>query len=147
MSINHHAVLDAVLRDLSDVQRQRRLLGTRLLRIQRQLSRLRLQAPHAESSDADSVSKISGMGITEAVRHILIAYPTVLTIPCIRDLLENDGFDMSRYKEPLTSVHVIIKRFVSRGLVVQATAREQAGYLWVAMPAADLGTAAADCDN
>jgi hypothetical protein len=46
-------------------------------------------------------------------------YDIELTAITIRDLLPTLGFEISRYKEPLRSIHVILRRLVSRQIITR----------------------------
>jgi hypothetical protein len=73
----------------------------------------------SESAGARYVPQAEAIGFTEAVRQVLSTYRIGLSPVAVRDLLPTVGFETSLYHEPLPSIHVILKRLVSRGEVTQ----------------------------
>lgn len=55
-------------------------------------------------------------GFTDAVRNVLRGNPSYsATATAVRQMLINNGFDLSSYSNPLASIHTILKRLTERG--------------------------------
>ena len=71
------------------------------------------------------------IGFTDAVRNVLKSNRVAFTPMEVRDELRREGFDISKYKNVLASIHAILKRLVSQG---QAETIEEDGklkYAWI----------------
>jgi len=54
-------------------------------------------------------------GLTDACRLVLQNAPSPLTAVGIRDRLEQIGFDLDRYTNPLAAIHTTLKRMTEAG--------------------------------
>ena len=54
-------------------------------------------------------------GLTEACRVVLQSAPAPLTAVGIRDRLQQIGFDLDRYANPLAAIHTTLKRMTENG--------------------------------
>jgi hypothetical protein len=122
MAINHQLLMEQSVLQLQRLVKARRELDAAILRTERSL-RHAATAVARENNRTISFSLLSkdtdDMGVTEAIRKVLHAYPIWLSPVSIRDLLHTVGFDSSRYKHPLTSIHSILRRLITLGEVVR----------------------------
>ena len=71
------------------------------------------------------------MGLTDACRMILKAAGYPLTAAEVRTRLEAIGFDVSRYSNPLASIHIVLKRLGRSGNVkVTSGLHDKRAYVW-----------------
>jgi len=135
MAIDYRQIMQSSVAEFSDLIRRRRKLEDRIARLQktfqwcaRQLSQGSLpSAVAAHMANAED----GPTGFTEAVRQVLSTYRIWLSPVLVRDLLPTIGFDTKTYREPLPSIHVILKRLVSSGEVIQS--KQSSGgtvYVW-----------------
>lgn len=134
MPIDYQQIVEQSILRLSDLVRQRRRLDSEITRLQGFLRSMVSRVGEAGSAIPvpSNEAGLSGdpLGITKAVAQILQTYKVSLTPVLIRDLLPCVGFDASRYKDPLTSIHVVLKRLVISGQAVRRELPEGHGYLW-----------------
>ena len=135
MAIDYQQVMERSVAEFSDLIRQRRKLDDKIARLQktvhwcaRQLCdsspQSAVAAPVADAEDGP-------IGFTEAVRQVLLTYRIWLSPVQVRDLLPTIGFDTKTYHEPLPSIHVILKRLVPTGEVIQAKPSSGgSAYIW-----------------
>jgi hypothetical protein len=134
MAIDYKQIIGESVRRLSDLMRRRRKLDADILRLQRLVRRtVRVSESHLESSTSPAVPiyEITSTGVTDAVRQVLMTYGIWLTPVLIRDLLPTVGFDTSLYRNPLISIHAILRRLILSGEVIRG--KQPAGgtaYLW-----------------
>jgi hypothetical protein len=69
-----------------------------------------------------TVASSGALGLTQAVCQVFEIYEMELTPVLIRDLLPTVGFETSHYKEPLTAIHAILRRLISRSIIVRIEA-------------------------
>lgn len=123
MAIDYQHVMQHSVAEFSDLMRRRRELDDKIARLQkmvhwcaRQMSQSRPQpAIAAQMPNAED----GPIGFTEAVRRVLSTYRIWLSPVQVRDLLPTIGFDTKAYNAPLPSIHVILKRLVPTGEVIQ----------------------------
>lgn len=133
MPIDYQQIVEQSILRLADLVRQRRRIDSEITRLQGFLRSMVRRVPeNASGFPVPNEAGLSGdaIGITKAVAQILQTYKVALTPVLIRDLLPCVGFDASRYKDPLTSIHVVLKRLVISGQVVRRELPEGNGYLW-----------------
>ena len=135
MAINYQQLVEDSVRKLSLLMRQRRRLDADIRRLQR-LVRTTAGFSASTHKGAGGSTPASGpIGFTEAVRKVLATYRIWLTPVFVRDLLPSVGLDTGRYKQPLTSVHAILRRLVVRGEVNRRRVPEgETEYLWLEGP-------------
>lgn len=133
MAIDYLQLTQTSVLQLSDLVRARRDLDAKILRLQRQLRSTAAQLPRKGQKAVSSAPtpSMGCVGITDAVRRVLLTYPIWLTPVSVRDLLPCVGFDADRYKHPLASIHSILRRLVATGEVVRTDQlRDTTRYVW-----------------
>lgn len=132
MAIDYLQLTQTSVLQLSHLVRARRDLDAKILRLQRQLRLTAAQSPWKGQRVTSAPSPGMGsVGITDAVRRVLLSYPIWLTPVSVRDLLPCVGFDADRYKHPLASIHSILRRLVATGEVVRTDQqRNTTQYVW-----------------
>lgn len=133
MAIDYLQLTQTSVLQLSDLVRARRDLDAKILRLQRQLRSTAAQLPRKGQRAASSAlsPSMDCVGITDAVRRVLLTYPIWLTPVSVRDLLPCVGFDADRYKHLLASIHSILRRLVATGEVVRTDElRDTTQYVW-----------------
>jgi hypothetical protein len=138
----HQQVMQDSVQEFSDLMRQRRKLDKKIARLQKMVRFAAMQLsrsnpPSAPPQPPQGVQKPQPglIGFTEAVRRVLSTYKMWLSPVLVRDLLPTVGFDTDSYKEPLPSIHVILRRLVSSGEAVQSKRLSGSGvYIWADRP-------------
>jgi len=119
MTIDYQRLVADSVEKLTQLLQERRKLDDEIVRLQRLV---RTAAEHSRGNNgAAPVTTFPDerLGLTKAVWHVFQTYDIELTAVTIRDLLPTLGFETSRYKEPLTSIHVILRRLVSRQIITR----------------------------
>ena len=133
MAIDYLQLTQTLVLRLTNLVRARRDLDAKILRLRRQLRSTAAELPGKDERAANSSpsASLGRVGVTDAVRRVLLTYPISLTPVSVRDLLPCVGFDTDRYRHPLTSIHSILRRLVATGEVVRTDRRPDAPrYVW-----------------
>jgi hypothetical protein len=124
MAIDYQQVMQDSVAEFSDLIRRRRELDDKIARLQKMVHWCARQLPQSGAQSAIEShtpnAEDAALGFTEAVRRVLSTYRIWLSPVQVRDLLPTIGFDTDTYHEPLPSIHVILKRLVPTGEVMQA---------------------------
>ena len=119
MAIDYQRIIADSVQRLSELRRERSRLDNEIEKLQRLV---RTMADHSRGdSDSETITKADdgALGLTKAVSQVFQTYAVELTPVSIHDLLPTVGFDTSRYKDPLTSIHAILRRLVSRNIITR----------------------------
>lgn len=69
------------------------------------------------------------VGFTDAIREVFRTYKDYYFSPVeIRDELEENGFDIKKYKNVLASIHSILKRLKSKAEIIDGTKEDKVVY-------------------
>jgi hypothetical protein len=117
MAINYQLLLTDSVDRLSRLLRERRRLDEEIERLQRQVRKAADGGNNGR--DIITLADPEGIGLTQAISHVFQTYDIELTAVTVRDLLPTLGFDTSKYKDPLLSIHAILKRLVSRDIITR----------------------------
>lgn len=121
------------IKKISSLMRQRRKLDVELARLQtlaRTQALLRLGVDGSAGLSRAGSRPERAIGFTEAVRQVLFTYRVWLTPGLVRDLLPSVGFEPSRHKHELSSVHTVLKRLVRNGTAVRQLIFQKMMYCW-----------------
>lgn len=135
MSIDYHRIVEASVLRLNELIKERHELDAEILKLYRRLRSVTEQMSRTNDGTGGLAGRSSNpesLGVTEAVRRALQHYPMWLSPVSIRNLLPTIGFDFSRYKHPLTSIHSVLRRLVTAGEVIRITNPSGFGtaYMW-----------------
>lgn len=106
--------------ELKDLYRQREQLERKIARARQGVIALsRMCDPDPEGPRPLMRALVEGapMGLTDAIRTVLLASETPLDQIGIRDRLESVGYDIGASPNTLISIHTILKRLVANGEV------------------------------
>lgn len=132
MAINYQQLMEQSVLALADLVRKRREVDAEIVRLQRFVRAM--AAKRDGGGFPETPADVSSPpGITEAVSRVLQASRMCLTPVLIRDLLPCVGFDPTRYKDPLPSIHVVLKRLVNSRQVMRVPSQSGDGYLWIGL--------------
>ena len=131
MAIDYQQLMEKSIFDLAELVRKRREVDAEIARLQKFLRVIASRRSSGEFTELGAADASAELGITEAVSRVLQFSRMCLTPALIRDLLPCVGFDTSRYKEPLPSIHVVLKRLASNRLVMRFPMHGNDGYLWL----------------
>src|ERR1700693_1673443 len=123
------AALKAAQSELQDIIRERARLDDRVNQLKKTidaLSALLKDNPALTDGFSNAYGILVGveglaapgtgdMGISDAIRHLLIESKAPLTPPEIRNYLAEKGFDFSAYANPLAVIHNTLKRLNKQG--------------------------------
>jgi hypothetical protein len=117
LAIDHNQIWQDSIATLSQLIRQRRKLDKAIARLEQMIR----WGPLSGSAKPQQPSnpKSGRIGFTDAVRLVFSTYRIWLSPVLVRDLLPSIGFKTDPYKHPLPTIHVILKRLVSRGELIQ----------------------------
>ena len=133
--------LEAAIQELSTLMEREEKAEAKLeeirgrVRVVRQgiygLARMCNAEPEFEYPHLFPDSNKPDVGFTDAVREVLRSHtPNYLSPVGVRNELQDKGFDLAGYKNPLASIHTILKRLEKMGqaeiLVLEGTAH----YTW-----------------
>ncbi|HKS75464.1 MAG TPA: hypothetical protein VJQ82_19805 [Terriglobales bacterium] len=133
MAIDYQQLMEQSVLALADLVRKRREVDAEIVRLQKFVRAMAAKRSVGGFPEADPAHISPPLGITEAVSRVLEASRMCLTPVLIRDLLPCVGFDTSRYKEPLPSIHVVLKRLVNSRQVMRVPLQNGDGYLWTGL--------------
>jgi hypothetical protein len=116
MTDSYRKALEDAKRKLLELVSQRDQIGVDIERLKAVIEALAnmLDNPEDTSSELCEMESILGPGgLTDAVRRTLEASTARGMTPVeVRDALVSSGLDLSRYVNPLASIHTILKRLV-----------------------------------
>jgi hypothetical protein len=125
---DYRRALDAAVREYEQLTADRAQLDARISQLQHSIAAL---------------TKLCGfeptvpLGLTDACRLALRNAPTPLTALELRDRLASIGIDLSKYSNPLASIHTVLRRMREAGEIVERNREydERTAYVSV-LPAA-----------
>jgi hypothetical protein len=106
----YRRALDVAVREYETLTAERAALDTRLSQLQHSIAAL---------------TKLCGfeptvpLGLTDGCRLVLRNSSVGLTVLEVRDRLTSIGVDLSRYSNPLASIHTVLRRMHENGEVVE----------------------------
>lgn len=98
---DYRRALDAAIQEYERLSRQRAEIDQRLAQLVQTIGNL---------SRLCNLTPTVALGLTDACRMILKVAGHPLTVAEIRAQLEAMGFDLSKYSNPLASIHTVLKR-------------------------------------
>jgi hypothetical protein len=119
MAIDYQRIMADSVQRLSELRGERSRLDHEIERLQRLV---RTMANHSRGgTDPETITKADSeaLGLTKAVSQVFQTYDLELTPVNVHALLPTIGFDTSKYKDPLTSIHAILRRLVSRNIITR----------------------------
>jgi len=140
----YDAAFEAAIDELDELMTEREVLDERRDIIDKRISRLRqgvfgiatlcgisrddVKERHSElfpdSIDPDT-------GLTDAVREVLYAHEETFVSPVfIRDFLKTSGYEITKYKNALASIHSVLKRLKTQGEVLDSNREGRTVYKW-----------------
>ena len=122
MAIDYEDVLQSSIVHLSQLLRERENTDREIRRQQNLVRALaaRFHENDTKASTPSSAAEKSSPELTAAIRQLLSNYPVWFTPPMIRDMLPSFGIDIDRYREPLTSIHAILRRLLAKTTIVRS---------------------------
>jgi DNA-binding PadR family transcriptional regulator len=136
----HRKSYEAAIEELSELAEKREELENLLDAVDSELARIKWavkgianlcdahpekEYPHLFPEDVSP-----DVGFTDAIREILNADAgfTYHSPVSVRNVLEKNGFDLKKYKNPLASIHTILKRLVKQGQAKSRVIDGKVGY-------------------
>ena len=107
---DYRRALDAAVREYETLAAERTALDARISQLQHSIAAL---------------TKLCGfeptvpLGLTDACRLVLRNSPLPLTALEVRDRLASIGIDLTKYSNPLASIHTILRRMRESGEIVE----------------------------
>ncbi len=117
---DYQRAYDAAEHELTDLLQVQELIEKRILTLRQNLSSL---AALCKQDDADfepgilSGTLIDRMGITTDILAIVNRESAGLSPAEVRDQLKELGYDLSKYQNPLATVHVVLNRLEEAGRI------------------------------
>jgi hypothetical protein len=133
-TVQYERALAAAKRELAKLLKQRQEIDVRISRLEPTIlhleslqKRLREKAAVVSKTDYELT-----VGLTEAVRRTLQESHLALTAVEVGQRMEKHGFDLSKYSNPLASIHTVLKRLVTAGQVkVDLQPKNKKAYRWL----------------
>jgi len=126
MQQGYKAARDAAQRELTELLGKRTELEKRILHLKETITAL-----NALVGDQPKKTKGKEMPrMTEAIKQILIAAPDAMSPTAIRDKLVASGFSLKAYRNPLASIHVVLKRLSETPNVERTDLPSGSVYRW-----------------
>jgi hypothetical protein len=119
MAIDYQRIMADSVKRLSELRRERRRLDNEIERLQRLVRTMANRSRGGNDPKTVTKADDEALGLTKAVSQVFQTYDLELTPVSVHDLLPTVGFDTSRYKDPLTSIHAILRRLVSRNVITR----------------------------
>ena len=142
----YQEALEQALRELGESMAERDLLEERLDAADRRIFRLREGAMGIgallgryrlgeEFPDLFPDRIDPDKGLTDAVRDLLKSHHPYSHTPVqIRDGLKEKGYGISKHKNPLASIHTVLKRLVEKGEIREGNRDGRTVYIWTIKP-------------
>lgn len=123
----HKRSYDAAVKELSELMENREMLESELEAVDSKILKLQWAVrgvgnlcnanPETEYPHLFPESASPDIGFTDAIREVLQTEPgeEFFTPVNVRTVLEHRGFDLKKYKNPLASIHTILKRLEKSG--------------------------------
>lgn len=108
--------LDAAKREYQDLVAQRDILQKRISNLERTIENLAgLCGESISFSDTPANNWARSMGFTDAIRTSLKIAGKPLTAVEVKERIEAGGFQLSKYHNPHSSIHSILRRLADAG--------------------------------
>jgi hypothetical protein len=131
MATDYKKLLNTEATELRALLEQRRNLKSELDKVNTQVSRLRegvmglaaLAGVNLKETSPELFTNdiVVNLGLTDAIRKVLGEGDFPSTPTDVRDGLLELGFPIHKHKNPLASIHSVLKRLIDAGQVVPAT--------------------------
>lgn len=116
---------------LEDARNDLASKGAELFKLQAEVRRLE-QTVAALTTLVEQPSLDPGMGITDGIRVALrLVAPAGLYPTTVRIKLEEAGFSFAKQKNPMATIHSILKRLKKQGFVKSGEVRGKTSYVWL----------------
>src|SRR5437868_3925975 len=143
----YQTALNAAIKDLAELMSQREELDTKREEMDKSIFQLReglVGLAILCGTDTNQLAKdypelfpdlISpDVGLTDAVRKAMAAKRTFVSPVEVKDRLAEMGFDITKHKNILASIHTILKRLVKSDEIEAGTREEKVVYRWKTDP-------------
>ncbi|HXZ40483.1 MAG TPA: hypothetical protein VEG68_07050 [Terriglobales bacterium] len=116
---DYQKALDAAHAEIQEILRQKATLDLRLTQLKKTIDALNALVQEAPTLEDNWISAVAGMlgdvGISNAIRCVLLESPVPMTPVEIRDALEVHGVALGHYANPLSVIHNTLKRLTDQG--------------------------------
>jgi len=136
----YRRALEAALAEYDRLKTQREVVETRLAQLRHTIASL---AALCGVTGEDRPAQLA-MGFTDACRSVLRASPGAITATVVQERLQVSGFDVTRYSNPLASIHTILKRLVASGEVRRVSSPAGKALYWWKRPVMPLAVTGRD---
>jgi hypothetical protein len=133
--------VDSYKKALADIHTELDALVAQRNELDKRIAKLRQSATSLQSLIEDEVDggpsefmrELAEIGLTDACREVLKATGEWMLATVIRDSLSTVGYDTTGQKNPLSSIHNILKRLVDSGEVVEGilSGSDKTVYKWI----------------
>jgi hypothetical protein len=148
---NYKATMRTLLQDLSGLLQKKERLEDRLQEVIERIATVREAAwsmkdlsgidPEKEYPHLFSLEVTPDVGFTDAIREVFRANLRIVLTPVgVRNKLKERGFKLENYKNPLASIHTILKRLMKQGELDVLEGDEEGPTGYVMMPKAGTET-------
>lgn len=119
--------MKAAKKEIAGLFRKRDEIENRIARLQQTIATLAMVAGHQAPQWWGLMAEVDPRyaGFTEAIRNVLRLEHRFFTPTMVRDRLAVLGFDESRYRNLLPSIHTVLKRLANKGEVEVLSATER----------------------
>jgi hypothetical protein len=149
MTDEYKRAMHAAIQELSDLMEERENLDTRRERITRRIAVLRDgifglsgiagENPYTVRPELFPNTIPPDTGITDAVREVLKSRGLFVSTLDIKEMLEAMGFNITKYKNPLSTIHQVLNRLIDSGEVESHEDDEKRLYRWKKLPTVKRG--------
>ena len=128
---NEH--LAAVRDERQQLEAKRTELNGEIIRLEQLIASLTPLAsePQSVKSKTFVVGIAAEMGLTEACRAVFRKTQQSITARRVRDMLESGGYDLEQHRNPLASIHGVLKRLEESGEVERMENNGKTFYRWI----------------
>jgi hypothetical protein len=125
---NSNLLMSSYRNALTDAREELRRL--KVLRLEAEARITRLERTIAGLAALCGEPDVTPEGLTDAIRGILIDAQADLSPIAIRNSLQQTGFDLGRYENPLAVIHTTLKRLAEQGQVMPCAVGGSVTYKW-----------------
>lgn len=140
MTVDYHAVIRDSRSELSELLKARDSVETRITQIilaLKGLSRFLPQTEREQLLQELRSARRKAPSLTDSISTMLQSFPNGLKSGEIRDRLEESGFDLDQYSQPLGTIMTTLQRLVDSGKVKRDLSAKDGGgvtYRWKRSP-------------
>jgi hypothetical protein len=121
-SENYRQALESARRDLANAIRQRDAWNLKIVQAQYAIRSLSAMVLNAERAEAQNLEMQKQIGIAQAIEALVNGSPSPINAVAVREALVVYGYDIERYRNPVSLIAQTLERLAAAGKIRKVTA-------------------------